>query len=100
MFRFGEIDRRHISTLLIELPLLIKSMNGREYVLKAQVYVIDADVVFLCGKKTFEQWGSNLNMRNVVLETCIETAKIDYKMITTNTDHYGINLETQDKKET
>ena len=37
VFRFGGINKRHVSTLLIELPLLIKSMNGREYVLKEQV---------------------------------------------------------------
>ena len=62
VFRFGGIDKRHVSTLLKQLPLLIKSLNGKEHLLKAEVYVIDADVVFLCGKKTLEQWGSNLNM--------------------------------------
>ena len=98
MFRFGGIDKRHVSTLLIELPLLIKSMNGREYHLKAQVNVIDADVVFLCGKKTLEQWGSNLNMRNNILETCFGTAKLDYKMITMDTRRYVIKLKIQDKK--
>ena len=29
VFRFGGIDKRHVSMLLIELPLLIKSMTGR-----------------------------------------------------------------------
>ena len=67
VFRFGGIDKRHVSTLLIELPLLIKSMNGREYVLKAQIYVIDADIVFLYGKKTLDQWISSLNIRYSIL---------------------------------
>ena len=49
VFRFGGIDKRHISTLFIELTLLVKSMNRREYVLKAQFYVIDAYDVFICG---------------------------------------------------
>lgn len=39
-------------------------------------------------------------MRSSILETCIDTAKIDYKMITINPGHYGKKLETQDKKET
>ena len=39
-------------------------------------------------------------MRCSILETCMETAKIDYKMIMMNTGHYGIKLETQDKKDT
>ena len=63
VFRFGGIDKRHISKFLIELPLLVRSMNGRKYVLKEQVYVIDSDVVFLCGKKTMEKWGSKLDTR-------------------------------------
>ena len=35
VFRFGGNVKRYISTLLIELPLLVRGMNGREYVLKA-----------------------------------------------------------------
>ena len=56
VFRFREMDKRHISTLLIEFPLLVRSMNGSEYILKAQVYVIDGDVVFFCRKKLESSW--------------------------------------------
>ena len=35
VFKFCGIDKMHVSLLLIELPLLIKSMDGRECVLKA-----------------------------------------------------------------
>ena len=38
-------------------------MISKDDVLKAQVYVIDADVIFLCGKKTLEQWESKLDTR-------------------------------------
>ena len=55
VFRFEVVDKRYVSILLIEPPLLVRSMHGREYILKEQVYVIDVDVVFLCGKKTLEQ---------------------------------------------
>ena len=57
VFSFGGNNKRDMSMLLIELPFLVRNLSGREYVLMAQVYVIDADVVFLCGKKTLEQWG-------------------------------------------
>ena len=36
-------------------------MNGKKDVLKTIVIVIEADVPFLFGKKTFEQWISKLN---------------------------------------
>ena len=47
MFQFGGIDKRHVSNKMIELPLLIISRNGKEYILKVMVYVIDPDVVLL-----------------------------------------------------
>ena len=48
VFLFGGIDKKHVSTKMIELPLVMRSMTGKEEIFKAQVYVIDADVVFLC----------------------------------------------------
>ena len=39
-------------------------------------------------------------MRDGVLETYVGNTKINCKMATTNTGHYGIKLEAQDKKET
>ena len=62
-------------------------MKGKDDDLKAQVYIIDADVTFLCGKKTLEQWGSKLDTRNKVFETCIHGEQKDLKMIKTNTGH-------------
>ena len=51
-------------------------MNGREYVLKAQVYVSYTDVILLCGKKILEQWGSKLDTRQSILETCLKRNEI------------------------
>ena len=50
MFRFGGIDKRPQSRLMIELPLMVRSMNGRDDGPKAQVYVLDKYVTFLFGK--------------------------------------------------
>ena len=55
VFRFGGNDKRQESRLLVELPLIIRSIKGKDDVLKAQVYLIYPDVTFLCGKKTLEQ---------------------------------------------
>ena len=74
-------------------------MNGREYALKAQVYGIDADDVFLYGKKILGQWGFKIGQKKCIPETCLKRDPIDYKMIRTNTVHFSIKLETQDKKD-
>ena len=42
----------------------IEKYYGREEVINAQDYVIDADVALLCGKNTIEQWGSKLDTVN------------------------------------
>ena len=41
------------------------------------VYVIEADVVFLCGNKCLEHWGVNLDIRRKILETCIERKRLE-----------------------
>jgi len=73
LFWFRGIAKRHVSMMMIEFPLLVRSLNGREYFLKSQVYVIDADVVFLCINNNLEQWRVNLNIGKKVLESCIQT---------------------------
>ena len=54
VLRFGGIDKKHESKIMIELPLVVTSTDGKDAVLKAYVYVIDEDVTFLVGKKTLE----------------------------------------------
>ena len=81
-FRFSGIDKKHESRMMIELLLVVTSMDGRGAVLKAYVYVIEADVTFLVRRKTLENWGSILNTRRNVFETEIEGTHKNYRMIT------------------
>ena len=87
------INKKHVSTMMIYLPLVMRSMTGKEEIYKAQVYVIDADVAFLFGKKTIEQWGSKLDTVNRVLDTKINRDPKNFKMVTTSMGHYGVRLE-------
>ena len=50
-FVFGP-SKRYISKLMVELPILVTRMDGKEDVLKVQTYLVDAEVPFLCGKQT------------------------------------------------
>ena len=52
-FVFGP-SRRYISKTLVELPILVTRMDGKEDVLIVQTYLVDAEVPFLCGKTTLE----------------------------------------------
>ena len=98
VFRFGGINKKHVSTKMIELPLAMRSMTGKEEIFKAEVYVIDVDVAFLCGKKMLEQWGSKLDTVKGVLETEMSRDPKKFKMMTTSMGHYGIRLEVQKKE--
>ena len=54
-FRFGP-SMRYVSETLVELPVLVTKLDGREDVLVVQTYLVDAEVPFLCGKRTLETW--------------------------------------------
>ena len=52
-FRFG-LSKRYISKTLVELRVLITRLDGREDVRVVQIYLVDAEVHFLCGKRTLK----------------------------------------------
>ena len=52
VFRFKVIYKKHETIFLLELPLMVTSTKGKDDVLKAYVYIIEADVTFLCRRKT------------------------------------------------
>ena len=47
-------SRRYVSKILVELPILVTRLDGKEDVLTVQTYLVDAEVPFLCGKQTLE----------------------------------------------
>ena len=66
-FVFGP-SRRYVSTSMIDLPILVTRRDGKEDVLNVPTYLVDAEVPFLCGKKTLEDWNFQLNGQNKTLE--------------------------------
>ena len=59
-FVFGP-SKRYISMLRIDLPILIARKDGKEDVLNVPTYLVDAEIPFLCGKKTIEDWNFQIN---------------------------------------
>ena len=75
IFRFGP-SKQYVSRTMVELPVIVRRMDGKEDVLKVFTYIVDADVPFLCGKRTMvEKWNSKIDTKNKVLETEIDGKK-------------------------
>ena len=60
-------------------------------------YLVDAEVLFLCDKKTLEDWNFQISGRDKTLEitSLTDGTRIQIQMIDTQGGHYGIVLETQ-----
>ena len=73
-FVFGP-SKRYVSTSLVELPILVTRMDGKEDVLIVQTYLVDAEVPFLCGKQTLESWNFKINGPEKILEIQMKTCE-------------------------
>ena len=51
VFWFGP-SKQYVSKVMMELPVIVRRMDGKEDVLKIFTYLVDADVPFMCGKRT------------------------------------------------
>ena len=91
VFRFGP-SRKNVSTQMVELPMVVSAMDGREEVLRLHAYIVDAEIPFLCGKRTLEGWNAKVDTQNEILETELDGKRRDFRMITTESNHYGIEI--------
>ena len=65
-FVFGP-SRRYVSTSLVELPVLVTRLDGREDVLIIQTYLVDAEVPFLCRKQILESWSFQIDSKEKIV---------------------------------
>ena len=56
-------------------------------------------MMFLVWQENFRSVGFKIGQKKCIPETCLKRDPIDCKMIRTNTVHFSIKLETQDKKD-
>ena len=98
VFRFGP-SKQYVSTKMVELPIMVKGMDGKDDVLKVYTYLVEADVPFLCGKRTLEKWNSKLDMKNKVLETTIEGERKDFRMLNTGSNHFALVIRSMVESE-
>ena len=62
IFRFGP-SKLYLSKIMVELPIIVNRLDLKEDVLKVITYLLDADVPFLCGKKTIGKWNSKIDTK-------------------------------------
>ena len=64
-FGFGP-SKQYESREMVELPLIIRRLDGKDDMLRVFTYLVEADVPFLCGKRTIECWNSEIDTKNKV----------------------------------
>merc|ERR1712240_927461 len=61
VFKFGP-SKQYVSTEMVEIPVIVRRMDGKDDVLNVFTYLVDADVPFLCGKMTMvERWNLKID---------------------------------------
>merc|ERR1711867_218151 len=99
IFRSGP-SKKYVSRTMVELPVIVRRMDGKEDVLKVFTYLVDVDVPFLCGKREMvERWNSKIDTKNKVLETEIDGKRKDFRIIETGGNHVVIEIEKINLKE-
>ena len=75
IFKFGP-SKQYISKRMVDLPIIVRTLDGKEDVLQVFTYLVDADIPFLCGKSELkDKWKSKIDTENNVLETKIDRKK-------------------------
>ena len=99
IFRFGP-SKQYVSRLMVELPVIVRRLDGKEDVLQVFTYLVDADVPFLCGKRELkDRWKSKIDTENNVLETKIDGKRKDFRIVGTGGNHVALEIEKGDLKE-
>jgi len=99
VFRFRP-SKRYVSKVMVEVPVIVRRLDGKEDVLKVFTYLVDTDVPFLCGKREIvEKLKSKIDTKNMVIETEIEGKRKDFRLIETGGNHVAIEIEKREIKE-
>ena len=92
-FKFGP-RRQYISKEIVYLPIILKTLDGREEVLQVFTYLVDADIQFLCDASELKgKWKSKIDNENNVLEIKLEDGRIKhFRIVGTSGNHVALEL--------
>ena len=97
VFKFGP-SKQYISKRMVDLPVIVSTLDGREDVLRVNTYLVDADIPFLCGKSELTEWKSKIDTENEILETKIDGRRQNFRMVGTSGNHMALELEKNGSK--
>ena len=92
LFKFGP-SRKYVSKEMVRLPVMMRAIDRKVLKVWIMAYVVDADVPFLIGKKTLEEWKSRLDTQERELVVEMEGKKSKVKMEVTGSHHFGVRVE-------
>merc|ERR1712115_17073 len=93
IFKFGP-SKQYISKRMVDLPIIVRTLDGKEDVLQVFTYLVNADIPFLCGKSELkDKWKSKIDTENNVLETKLNGRRIYFRIVETSGNHVVIELE-------
>ena len=96
IFKFGP-SKQYISKLMVELPVIVRRLDGKEDVLQVFTYLVDTDVPFLCRKRELkDRWKSKIDTENNILEIKTDGKRKNFKMIGTRGNHVALEIEKRD----
>ena len=83
---------------MVKLPIIFKTLDGREEVLQVFTYLVKTDIPFLCGASELKgKWKSKIDNESNVLEIKLEDGRTKrFKIVGTSGNHVGIELEKGD----
>ena len=100
VFKFGP-SKQYVSNTMIDLPVIVRRLNGKEEVLQVYTYLIEADVPFLCGKQEMvDRWKSIIDTEKNTMECKIDGEnRIKFRTISTVGKHLALELERGDLRQ-
>ena len=86
---------------MVNLPIILKTLDGREEVLQVFTYLVKADIPFLCGASELKsKWKSKIDNENNVLEIKLEDGRVKhFRIVGTSGNHVALELEKGEMEE-
>ena len=75
-------------------------MDNMEETLKVLTYIVEADLLFLCGKSELQDsWKSKINTESNILEAKINGQRKEFKMIGTEGSHIALKIGKEELRD-
>ena len=64
---------------MVEKTVLVQQLDGKDDLIKVQIYVMVANVLFFCGRNTLEYWQAKLDSKRKYLDVIVGTIALVHR---------------------